>query len=63
MRELRDELKWILSCQWSLRLKWGCTNDLCCHPFLFAVVVDVVSEFAPEGVLSELLFADDSPKE
>ena len=28
-------------------------------PFLFAVVVDVVTEFAREGALSELLFADD----
>ena len=28
-------------------------------PFLFAVVVDVVSELAREGVLSELLYADD----
>ena len=28
-------------------------------PFYFAVVVDVVTEFAREGVLSELLYADD----
>ena len=28
-------------------------------PFLFAVVVDVVTEFAKEGALSELLYADD----
>ena len=28
-------------------------------PFLLAVVVDVVSEFAREGALSELLYADD----
>ena len=28
-------------------------------PFLFAAVVDVVTEFAREGVLSELLYADD----
>ena len=28
-------------------------------PFLFAVVVDIVTELAREGVLSELLFADD----
>ena len=27
-------------------------------PFLFALVVDVVNEFAREGVLSELLYAD-----
>ena len=32
-------------------------------PFLFALVVDVVTEFAREGVLSELLYADDSPDE
>ena len=28
-------------------------------PFLFAVVVDVVTEFAMEGALSQLLYADD----
>ena len=28
-------------------------------PFLFAVVVDVVNEFAIEGALSELLHAND----
>ena len=28
-------------------------------PLLFALVVDVVTEFAREGVLSELLYADD----
>ena len=28
-------------------------------PYLFAVMVDVVTEFATEGVLSELLYADD----
>ena len=28
-------------------------------PFLFAVVVDVVTEFSREGVLNELLYADD----
>ena len=57
MREQRRESEWILSCQRSLRLKRGCTKDLCCHIF-FAFVVDVVIEFAIEGALSELLFAD-----
>ena len=28
-------------------------------PFLFALVVEVVTEFAREGTLSELLYADD----
>ena len=28
-------------------------------PFLFAVVVDVVTDFFSEGALSELLYADD----
>ena len=28
-------------------------------PFLFAVVADVLTEFAREGALSELLYADD----
>ena len=30
-REQIQGLEWILSCYRSLRLKWGCTNDLCCH--------------------------------
>ena len=28
-------------------------------PFLFTVVVDVVTEFSRDGALSELLYADD----
>ena len=28
-------------------------------PFLFAVVIDVVTELAREGAISELLYADD----
>ena len=32
---------------------------MCCHLFLFTVVVDVVMEFARDGALSELLYADD----
>ena len=28
-------------------------------PFLFALVVDVVTEFAREGALSELMYAED----
>ena len=28
-------------------------------PFLFAVVIDVVTEFAREGALSEILHADE----
>ena len=49
MRDQRQESKWIVSCQRSLRLKWGCTKDLCCHLFLFAVVVDVVTDLEREG--------------
>ena len=50
---------WILSCQRRLRFKLGCTKDLCCYLFFFAVVVDVVTGFARVGALSELLYADD----
>ena len=32
-------------------------------PFLFAVMVDVVTKLAREGVLSELLYADNSSDE
>ena len=59
MRKKRQESEWILSCQRSLRLKWECTKDLGCQLFSFAVVVDVVTEFAREGALSEMLYADD----
>ena len=57
MREQRQGLVRILSCQRSLWLKWACTKDL--SPFLFALVVDVVNKFVREGALSELLYADD----
>ena len=33
----------------------GCVQS----PFLFAVVIDVVTDFAREGALSELLYADE----
>ena len=59
MRLQRHESLCILCYQRSLWLRWRCTNNLCCH-FLFALVVDVVTELAGEGVLSELLHADDS---
>ena len=38
---------------------WGCSKYLCCHVFRFAIVVDVITEFAREGALSELLYADE----
>ena len=40
-------------------VKVGMHQGSVLSPFLFAVVVDVVTEFAREGVLSELLYDDD----
>ena len=40
-------------------VKVGIHQGSVLSPFLFAVVVDVLSEFAREGALSELLYADD----
>ena len=40
-------------------VKMGMHQGSVLSPFLFAVVVDVVTEFAREGVLSELLYAND----
>ena len=57
MWEQRQESEWILSCQRSLRLKWDAPR-ICAVTF-FTGVVDVVTEFDTEGVLSELLYADD----
>ena len=59
MREQRQESEWILSCRRSLGLKSGCAKDMCCHLFFFAVVVDVATVFVRDGVLSELLYAND----
>ena len=56
MMEQRQESEWILR---SLRLKCGCTKDLCCHLLFFAILEDVVTELAKDRVLSELLYADD----
>ena len=55
MKEQRQESVWILTCLWSLRLKLK--PGICAVTF-FACVVDV-TEFASDGVLSELLYADD----
>ena len=52
MREQRQGLEWILSFQRRLRVKQGCTKDLCCH-------LDVITEFARESALSVLLYGDD----
>ena len=41
------------------KVKVGMHQGSVLSPFLFAVVVDVVTEFARDGVLSELLYADD----
>ena len=57
MREQRQESEWILSCQRSLRLKWGCIKNLCCHLLFFQWWQ--MSHKLPEGVQSELLYADD----
>ena len=62
MREQRQESKRIMSCQWNFRLKWGYNKDLCCHLFLQLWWI-LFTELAREGVLSELLYADDSPDE
>ena len=40
-------------------VKIGMHQGSVLSPFLFAVVVDAVTEFAREGALSELLYADD----
>ena len=42
-----------------IEAKVGMDQGPVLSPFLFAVVVDVVTEFAREGALSELLYADD----
>ena len=58
MREQRQESEWILSCQRSLRLKWGCTKDLSCN-ILFLQWWLMLSLNLTEGVLIKLLYADD----
>ena len=40
-------------------VKVGMHHGSVLSPFIFAVVVDVVTEFAREGVLGELMYADD----
>ena len=42
-----------------IEVKVGMHQGSVLSPFLFALVVDVVTEFAKEGALSELLYADD----
>ena len=40
-------------------VKVGMHQGFVLSPFLFAVELDVVTDFAREGVLSELLYADE----
>ena len=42
-----------------IEVKVGMHQGSVLSPFIFAVVVDVVTEFAREGALSELLYAED----
>ena len=58
MREQRHESEWIELSE-ELEVKVGMHQEFVLSPFLFAVVMDVVAEFAREGALSELLNADD----
>ena len=60
--------KWILKVDsWKVdselseefEVKVGMHQGSVLSPFIFAVVVDVVTQFAREGALSELLYADD----
>ena len=59
MREQRQELEWIMSCQRSFRLEWGRYQGSVLSPFPLAVVVDVVTKLERMCVLSELLYDDD----
>ena len=58
MREQRQGLEWILSCQGSLRLKLGCYKDLYCY-LLFLRWWLMLSLNLREVALSELLYAED----
>ena len=52
MREHRQELE-------LFEVKLGMHQGSVLSPFLFALVVDVVTELANDSILSELLYADD----
>ena len=45
-----------------LEVKVGIHQVSVLSPFLYALVVDVVTELSREGALSELLYADDKVK-
>ena len=47
----------VLELSGEFEAQMGRQKNLCCH--LLAVVVDVVTDLAREGVLSELLYAND----
>ena len=49
----------VVSCQEEHEIKVGMHQGSVQSTFLFAVVVEVVTEYAREGALSELLYADD----
>ena len=59
MREQGQGSEWILSCQWNFEVKVGMHQAPVLSPFVFAVVVDAVTELVRVGVLYELMYADD----
>ena len=58
MRDQRQGSEWILSCQ-ELEAKVRMHQGSMLSSFLFELVVDDVTDFDREHVLSELLYADD----
>ena len=57
MRWRKEKSELILRGHRSVVVKWISTKDLC-HPFHFAIVVDVVSELARDDALTGILYDD-----
>ena len=58
---MREQRQVMVDCELSeeFEVKVGMHQGSVLSPFLFALVVDVVTEFAKEGALSELLYDDE----
>ena len=59
LRRKDESQEWNLSFLKNIWYRLVYIKYLCCRRFFFAIAVDVISENAREGLMNEILFADD----
>ena len=59
LRRKDESQEWNLSFLKNIWYRLVYIKYLCCRRFSFAIAVDIISENAREGLMNEILFADD----